>query len=145
MAITQFVPSQTYPCARSLFYPTVVFVDVTTAAVVTYTAAQLLGGLILRDPNGGARSDVLPTLTLLKAAIPDPTVGRAFFFTIRNTADAAETITVTMGTGGTASGTMTIAQSNQKTFMVVFTSTTTSVLGSPADGYRVFSMGTVVF
>jgi hypothetical protein len=145
MAFRSFTPNQTYPCARSLFYPTVVFTDVTTAAAVTYTAAQILGGLVLRDPNGGARADLMPTLTDLKAAIQDPTVGRAFQFTIRNTADAAETITLTTNTGATLSGTMTIAQNNQKTFLVVFTSTTSTVAGTPADGYRVFSMGTVVF
>jgi len=145
MAITQFVPSQTYPCARSLFYPTIVFTDVTTAAAVTFTPAQLLGGLVLRDPNGGARADLVPTLAALKEAVPDPTVGRAFQFTIRNTADVAETITLTTNTGATLSGTMTIAQNNQKTFLAVFTSSTSTTLGSPADGYRVFSMGTVVF
>ena len=38
---------------------------VTTAADVTYTAAQLKTGLILRDPNGGARADLFPTAASL--------------------------------------------------------------------------------
>lgn len=111
---------------------------VTTAGVVTYTAAQLLGGLILRDPNGAGRSDVTPTAALLKAAFPGVNTGTAFEFTIRNTADAAETITITAGTGVTLSGTMTIAQNNSKRFLLQFTNT-----GSTPTA-TLYSLGTVV-
>jgi hypothetical protein len=106
-----------------------------TAGNETLTAAQLLGGLILRDPNGGARTDTLPTAALLVAALPGYQIGDAFEFTIRNTADAAETITVAAGTGGTASGTMTIAQNNSKRFLLRIDS---------ATAYTVYSLGTVV-
>ena len=50
----------------------------TTAGAVTYTAAQLKGGLILRDPNGAGRSDVTPTAALLVAALPSAVVGTSF-------------------------------------------------------------------
>jgi hypothetical protein len=110
-----------------------------TAGALTYTAAMLLGGIILRDPNGAGRSDVTPTAALLLAAIPGAIVGTAFEFTIRNTADAAETITVTAGTGATLSGTMTIAQNNSKRFLVVFTNVTAA-----SEAYTVYSLGTVV-
>lgn len=110
----------------------------TTAAAVTYTAAELLGGLILRDPNGAGRSDVTPTAALLKAAFPGVNTGTAFEFTIRNTADAAETITITAGTGVTLSGTMTIAQNNSKRFLLQFTNT-----GSTPTA-TLYSLGTVV-
>lgn len=108
---------------------------VSTAGAATYTAAQLLGGLILRDPAGGARSDVTPTAALIIAAITQAGVGNSFEFTIRNTADAAETITVTAGTGVTLSGTMTIAQDNSKRFLCVVTASTT---------VTIYSLGTVV-
>lgn len=109
-----------------------------TVGAVTYTAAQLLGGLILRDPNGAGRSDVTPTAALIVAAIPGCAVGTAFEFEIRNTADAAETITVTAGTTVTLSGTMTIAQNNTKRFLAVITA-----VGTPA--VTIYSRGTVVF
>src|SRR5688572_12643896 len=96
----------------TLPYFSITVATVTTAAAVTFTAAQVLGGLILRDPNGGARADLLPTAASILAAINGPFVGMAFEFTIRNTADAAEAITVTTNTGLTLSGTMTIAQNN---------------------------------
>lgn len=108
-----------------------------TAGARTYTAAELLGGLILRDPAGGARSDVTPTATLIVGAIPNCAVGTSFEFTIRNTADAAETITVTAGTDVTLSGTMTIDQNNTKRFVAVVTD-----VGTPA--VTVYSLGTVV-
>jgi len=111
---------------------------VTTAGVVTYTAAQLLGGLILRNPNGAGRSDVLPTASSLAEFLVKPKAGTSFEFTVRNTATAAETITMTVGTGATISGTATIAQNNTKRFLVVLTNTT----NSPA--YTVYSLGTVV-
>lgn len=111
----------------------------TTASNKTITAAQILGGLILRDPNGGARTDTLPTAALLVAAISGAKIGDAFEFTYRNTADAAETITIAAGTGGTASGTMTIAQNNTKRFLVVLTGVV-----SGSEAYTVYSLGTVV-
>lgn len=112
---------------------------VTTAGAATLTAAQLLGGIILRDPAGDNRSDVLPTAALLVAAIAGCVVGTALEFTIRNTADAAETITVTAGSGGTVSGTATIAQDNSKRFLVVITN-----VGSGTEAYTAYSLGTVV-
>lgn len=108
---------------------------ITTVGNVTLTAAEVLGGLILRDPNGGARTDTLPTAALLIAAIANAAVGQSFEFIIRNTADAAETITVASGSGGTDSGTMTIAQNNSKRFLVRIDS---------ATAYTLYSLGTVV-
>jgi len=108
---------------------------ITTADNVTLTAAQLLGGFIDRDPAGGARTDTLPTAALMIAALNQGGVGNAIEFTIKNSADASETITVGAGTGGTTKGTMTIAQNNSKRFMLIVTSATT---------YDVYSLGTVV-
>lgn len=121
-------------------YNTATVTTDSTAGALTYTAAMLLGGLILRNPNGAARSDVTPTAALLVAAIPNARVGMAIEFTIRNTAGAAETITVTAGTGTTLSGTMTIAQNNTKTFLAVLTNVTAS-----SEAYTLYSLGTSVF
>jgi len=110
---------------------------ITTAGAATYTTAQLLGRLLLRDPNGAGRSDVTPTAALIVAAIKNCKVGTSFEFTIRNDADMAETITVTAGTGVTLSGTMTIAQSNSKKFLVRVTAVTTPAV-------TIYSLGTVV-
>jgi hypothetical protein len=111
---------------------------ITTAAAVTYTAAQIAGGLILRDPNGGARTDVTPTAQALVQLL-GLKKGAGFVFAIRNTAGAAQTITVSAGTGVTLSGTMTIAQNNSKSFLVVCTEDRVG-----AEALTVYSLGTVV-
>lgn len=71
-----------------------------TVGARTYTAAEILGGIIVRDPNGASRSDVLPTAALLVAAIPGATIGDVIDCLIINGADAAETITIGAGAGG---------------------------------------------
>lgn len=112
---------------------------VATAGPRTYTAAELAGGLILRDPAGAARSDVTPSAADLAAAIPGAAVGSGFELVIRNTADAAETITLTAGNGVTLSGTMTIEQNNSRRFLVVCTN-----VGAGTEAATVYSMGSFV-
>jgi hypothetical protein len=126
------------PRLQSLVFPLIVPATIATAAAVTYTAAQVLGGLILRDPGGAARSDVLPTASDLCDQIQGAMVGTSFVFTIRNTSAGAFTITVTAGTGGTVSGTATIAQNNTKSFLVVFTNVTPGT-----EAFTIYSLGTV--
>lgn len=113
---------------------------VTTAGAGTYSAAAVVGGLILRDPAGGDRTDTTGTASEIMAEMnadnQGVSVGSSFVFTVRNTADAAETITVAGGTGVTVSGTATIAQNNQKSFLAVVTS---------ATAITIYSLGTVVF
>ena len=112
---------------------------VITGTDKTYTVAHLLGGLILRDPTGAASDDVTPTGTLICAAIPNCSNNDSFRFLIRNTADAAEPITlnagadVTIDTGSTA----TIAQNNTKEFLAVVTDV-------DANAVTVYSLGTYI-
>lgn len=114
----------------SYFMPARTVTTKSTASAVTYTAEEFLGGLILRDPNGAGRSDVTPTAALIIDELGSPNTGASFEVIIRNTADAAETITMTAGTNVTLSGTMTIAQNNTKRFIGVVTSPTTVTLYS---------------
>jgi len=108
-----------------------------SAGSQTLTRAHVLGGFII-FPAGGAETLTLPTAALLLAGLPGAKVGAAIEFTVRNTAGAANTATVAAGTGGTVSGTATIAQNNSKRFLLVFT----NVTNSPA--YTAYSLGTVV-
>src|ERR1041385_3450100 len=119
-----FTPSGPSPAFASLVYPTYTVSTVNTATAVTLTTDQVLGGFILQDPNGGACPPTLPKAAALVAAVQGAAVNRGFEFTIRNTADGNETITVAAGTGGTMSGTATIAQNNSKRFLLVLTNVT---------------------
>lgn len=116
---------------------------VTTAAAVTYTPANLMGGWIHRDCNGSGRTDVLPTAALLVAYLRErANVFSAelkrhmeITFTIQNESDAAETITIQCGTGGSpdhngaGTHTLTIPQNTSKKFSIKISS---SVIGSEA-------------
>jgi ABC-type Na+ transport system ATPase subunit NatA len=139
MSIPSFTPNVGDARSSTLKFFTTTPATDATAAAVTFTPAQVLGGLILRDPNGAGRADLLPTAATLLAAIEGPMVGLSFEFVIRNTADAAETITVTTNTGLTLSGTMTIAQNNSKRFLARITA-----VGAGLEAVTVYSLGTVV-
>jgi len=109
--------------------------EITTAGDVTLTAAQILTGLVIRDPAGGARADLFPTAANIIAAMQNPEVGDYFEVVLKNSADANETITATTNTGLTLVGTMTIAQNNSKRFRVEVTAATT---------VSIYSLGTFV-
>jgi hypothetical protein len=74
--------------------------SIATAGAATYTAAQVLSGIIVRDCAGAGRTDTFPTAALLVAAINKPAVGDTLRVHIVNGSDAAETITLAAGTGG---------------------------------------------
>lgn len=72
-----------------------------TAGAQTYTAEDILGGIIVRDCAGASRADVLPTAALLVAAIPDAKVGDIVECLIINGSDpVTEILTIGAGTGG---------------------------------------------
>lgn len=109
-----------------------------TAGAVTFTAADILGRTIVRDPNGASRVDVLPTAALLVAALPGVRVGDVVDCLIVNGADAAETITLTAGSGGAFDANQTaasrvIGQNASKLVRIRFTNVTVS-----AEAYVVY-------
>jgi hypothetical protein len=131
--------TSTFPAINdAIKHSTVVTTD-TTAGANTWTAAELIGGLMLRDPNGDNRSDVTPTAAAIVGGIAGAIVGSSFEFIIRNDANAAETITLTAGAGITLSGTMTIAQNNSKRFLAVCTN-----VDSGTEAVSIYSLGTTV-
>ncbi|MDO8607692.1 MAG: hypothetical protein Q7R40_14230, partial [Phaeospirillum sp.] len=96
-----------------------------TAGASTYTIAQMLGGLILRDPAGASRSDVTPTAAAIVAGIVGAAVDDTFETWLVNTADAAEVITVTAGAGVTLiPASITIAQNENAKLLVRLTNVT---------------------
>jgi hypothetical protein len=98
--------------------------SVVTAGAGTYTAAQVLGGIIVRDPTGGARTDTFPTAALLIAAMKEEEVGDTLLCHIINNADQDEAITIAAGDGGTlvnVAGNDTIPQNAARTAIVRIT------------------------
>ena len=100
----------------------------TTAGAVTYTAAEYLGTLIARDPNGSARADTTPTAAQLVAylysgvkEVLGGNTSQLIETLYINTADAAEALTITAGTGVTLVGDVTVSQNEAKHLYFRFT------------------------
>lgn len=80
---------------------------ITTAGAGTLTAAQLLAGLINRDPAGAARTDTTPTATAIVNALGlGVVVGSTFDVVYRNTGSLGEVITLAGGTDVTLAPTV---------------------------------------
>jgi len=142
-SIPSFTPNKGYASFSSLVFPKITPTSL-AAGAQTLTAAAILGGLLITSASGSTDTLTLPTAALLNAAIEGVEVGTSFEFTLRN-GDPADTVTVAVGTGGTASGTMTIATANSKRFLVRVTGVRSdSVVGS-ADSYTIYSLGTSTF
>ena len=113
-----------------------------TAGAHTYTTAQLLTGLIKRDPAGASRSDTMPAATAIIAAFPTLSVGStgaSAACRLINVADAAETITLVGGTGVsvwangasgayTSAGTATQTLAQHESALLLFTKTNTNTI-----------------
>ena len=102
----------------------------------TYTAAMLVGGLILRTPTGGAVIDTTATAAEIVAAIAHAAVGSSFQFAVRNEAPAGSgrTVTVAGGTGVTASAV--VSEEHTRLFLAVVTSATAG-----AEAVTVYNLG----
>lgn len=113
--------------------------SIATAGPETYTAAQILSGVIVRDPAGAARTDTLPTAALLVAAVKNAKVGDMVRVLIVNGADGIEAITLAAGAGGAFDANQTAAsrvipQNASKLVYVRLTNVTAS-----AEAYVVYA------
>lgn len=99
MTVDTYLQDQWFKSAKSVDQ-TAAAAIVTDAGAATYTAAQVLGGVIIRDCVGAGRTDVLPTAALLLGAMRAPRIGDTIDVLIVNSSDAAETITISAGSGG---------------------------------------------
>lgn len=98
----------------------------------TLTVAECVAGSAILDPGGAGRALTLPTAALLVAA--GATVGTVVVVRVENSADAAEALTVTAGSGGTVdTPTPTIGQNESGIISILVTSATAS-----AEAYRVY-------
>jgi hypothetical protein len=118
------------PRLQSVSFPMILPVTL-AAAGVTLTPAQTLSGLVSCSATGTL---TLPTAAQLCEAIQGCMVGTSFEVMIKST--GAGSVTIAAGTGGSMSGTATVATVNIRTFLVNFTNVT---IGQEA--YTVYSEG----
>lgn len=81
--------------------------SVTANSNQTYTASMVVNGLVQRNPNGGDRTDTLPSAaTLIQTWLErcngyDPPIGAWFQFAVQNVATTDLRLTIAGGTGVT--------------------------------------------
>lgn len=140
MAVQSFTPTKNYPSfsgpINEVFSP----VTYSNAANNTLLVSDVLGGFITHTA-AGAQTDTLPSAALLVPQIEGAQVGSAIELIVK--AGGAGTITIAAGAGGTTNGTMTIATTNLKFFLIVVTALPDQY-GNGAT-YTVYSLGTSVF
>jgi hypothetical protein len=138
-SIPSFGPTANYARVSTLNYPTVTPTVNAVAAAVTYSVAEILSGLLLRDALSAARADLLPAAAAIVAAINGCQVGTSFRTWIRNTGAGAGSITLTTNTGLTLSGTVAIVFQQQKELLFVVTNVTPG-----SEAVTVYSLGASV-
>ena len=114
--------------------------SISTAGNVTITVANLLSGIIVRDPNGAGRTDTLDTAANIVAGVPGrASNGDIVRVWVVNGADAAETITLAAGTGGAFDANQTAASRviPQNTSKLVNVRITNSAPG--AEAYVIYA------
>jgi hypothetical protein len=108
-----------------------------TAGDVTYSANAILGGLQIRDPNGAARVDTIPSATTILAQIPQHFDNLSFTLKIRNEGTTGETITLAASTGITLVGDCIIQPDTTREFF--FHITDTAIMGG-TDAITVYDL-----
>lgn len=105
-----------------------------TAALqaTTFAAGQLTGAKYTAFDNTGTTPGTMTTRTATQmfADLPGAVVGQSYVLAIRNSSGSANTLTLAAGTGVTLTGTMTVAQTVTRTFIVTFTSATAVTIQS---------------
>ena len=81
----------------------------TATSAVTLTVAQLTGGLLVATPGAAAVSYTMPTATAIDAVFNNAKVNSTFELRVVNLGTASGVITLVVGTGITAVGTMAVA------------------------------------
>lgn len=91
--------------------------NIADGASMTFTAANLLTGIITATPTE-ARDLQAPTASALITAVDaDTETGLGFEFTVINLASATHALTLTVNTGTTLVGSVTIAAASSATFV----------------------------
>lgn len=114
-------------------------VDKTTQTAETDTGTITIATLLTKVIDGtptSAATYTLPTAALLVAGIIDAKVGDSFEFVINNKSGGANTITVAAGSGGTADGTLTVAQNVVRAFKIIITNVT-----GASEAYFAYGIG----
>lgn len=101
--------------------------NIEDGASMTFTAANLLSGIVTATPTE-ARDLQAPAATIIDAVDAETETGLGFEFTVINLAGATHALTLTVNTGTTIVGSATISAASSATFVARLASTTAVVI-----------------
>lgn len=146
--VVDFTPQKDYLSFSGIINQYIVPANYSNAGNNNLTVSDVLGGFITHTA-AGAQTDTLPSAAQLVPqiqgaqgplpGIAPPVTGAGSSIRFLLKAGGAGTITLAVGAGGTAVGTMTVATGNIKEFLLIVNST-----GSNPT-YTVYSLGTATF
>jgi hypothetical protein len=108
--------------------------NTTAADTATLSLAQTINAVLTATPTAAAALTTPTAAAILLAIAGAPLNQVAATLIIRNTSAGANTITFTAGSGVTITGTATIAQNKEATFLIIPTSATAVTFLSVASG-----------
>jgi hypothetical protein len=97
-------------------------------ASMLMTAAELLGGITVATPTQARNIQVPAAADIITAVDADTETGLGFEFTVINLASATHALTLTVNTGTTLVGSVTIAAASSATFVARLASTSAVVI-----------------
>jgi len=102
--------------------------NIADGASMTFTAANLLTGIVTATPTEARDLQAPTAAALIEAVDADNETGLGFEFTIINLAGATHALTLTVNTGTTLVGSVTVAAASSATFVARIASTSTVVI-----------------
>ena len=102
--------------------------DIADGASMTFTAANLLAGIVSATPTTARNLQAPTAATPIAAVTPLTATGVGFEFTVINLASATHALTLGTATGTTIVGSATIAAASSATFIARIASGTTVVV-----------------
>lgn len=102
--------------------------DITDGASMTFTAANLLAGIVTATPTTARNLQAPTAATIIAAVTPITPTGVGFEFTVINLAASTHALTLTVNTGTTIVGSATIAAASSATFVARIASSSAVVI-----------------
>jgi small neutral amino acid transporter SnatA (MarC family) len=102
--------------------------DIADGASMTFTAANLLAGIVSATPTTARNLQAPTAATPIAAVTPLTATGVGFEFTVINLASATHALTLTVNTGTTIVGSATIAAASSATFVARIASSSAVVI-----------------
>lgn len=110
--------------------------SIATVGAGTYLVADLLKGLIQRDPAGAARADTIDTAANIVGALTNSVIGAFIACAVHNIGSTGEDITITAGAGITLDSSLNVTIKPGQVATLLFVATNVTAAAEAVTVYR---------